>query len=683
MARKYQKKNMDYWNNRSRVQDTIDAANASLPVAEDDFKPEFHGESLISFEKAVGSSRLRSSSGSRSSAKRNTITGDTVKDRFANIDEGILPWEESRDGVGIRDAIVLTQKAYHNFPVFKQTIDLLSEFTNTDLYFEKGTGSAKSRKFIESWWEKIKLHDLKDQFFREYWRSSNVFPYAIEATVKKESVQAFVETAAAAIRKKHIPIKYLMLNPADIQTGESIYFGDNAYVKVLTSFEIAKLADPKTKKEEELYNSLPEDVKDQIKRVNSGVNTQIINEEVLLPLDIHKLHPVFAKKQDYEPMAVPMGFGVLDDLNKKAELKKVDQAISRAVENVILLVTSGAEKDKGGVNHANLEALNEVFRNKSVGRVLVADYTTQAEFVIPDLKKVLGKEKYEVLNQDIREGLNNILLGESKYADTEIKLKIFLQRIEEARERFIKDFMQPEVDRLCKMFGFRQTPKIEFAKKDVMNYEELQRLITRMIELGIMTPKEGMDVIHQGKFPTSKELGQDQKKFVKEREDGYWSPLANGGNVGKDEESDVQMGGTNNGGGDPKKPTVSASSGGRPTGTAAPKEGAKANREARFSVDSIKKAYDIFEDFSERAFAKYKESLNIKRMTKEKKKVITEICGVILQGAEANEWDTLLEGGIKNPNTLMTLGVKPDVLDIAAEFDLSIDAAALLYHSEK
>ena len=61
-----------------------------------------------------------------------------------------------------------------------------------------------------------------------------------------------------------------------------------------------------------------------------------------------------------------------------------------------------------------------------MGRILVSDYTTKAEFIIPDIQKVIGPAKYEVVNQDIKEGLQNIILNQEKFASTEIKAQMFL-----------------------------------------------------------------------------------------------------------------------------------------------------------------------------------------------------------------------------------------------------------------
>ena len=153
-----------------------------------------------------------------------------------------------------------------------------------------------------------------------------------------------------------------------------------------------------------------------------------------MELDPDRLLYSFYKKQDYEPFAIPFGFPVLDDINWKMELRKIDQAIVRTVENVILLITMGNEPDKGGINPHNLKAMQELLKNESVGRALVADYTTKAEFVIPDLKKVIGTEKYAIVNEDIREGLQNVIVGNEKFANTQIKAEIFLERLKESRK---------------------------------------------------------------------------------------------------------------------------------------------------------------------------------------------------------------------------------------------------------
>ena len=68
---------------------------------------------------------------------------------------------------------------------------------------------------------------------------------------------------------------------------------------------------------------LPEEVKKQINDINvSSANG------LKIPLDMERVITVFYKKQDYEPYGVPMGYPVLEDIDAKSELKKMDMAIA-------------------------------------------------------------------------------------------------------------------------------------------------------------------------------------------------------------------------------------------------------------------------------------------------------------------------------------------------------------------
>ena len=209
---------------------------------------------------------------------------------------------------------------------------------------------------------------------------------------------------------KVIPARYVLLNPADIQMQGCSSFAEGRYSKVVTDYELERLRKPYTEEDKEVLDSLDPKTREAILKRRQAF--------LLLPLDPEKMIVVFYKKQPYEPFAVPMGFPVLDDINVKAEMKKMDMAVLRTMQQAILLVTMGAEPDKGGINQRNLLAMQKLFQNESVGRVLIADYTTKAEFVVPRIADLLDPRKYQIVNEDIQVGLNNILTsGGEKYAN--------------------------------------------------------------------------------------------------------------------------------------------------------------------------------------------------------------------------------------------------------------------------
>ena len=654
MPRPYKKKNNDYWTSLSKGNDESQIKSSNSSLLQATFTPDLIDEPLYVYQESKAS-RL-TGSGDKTSRKKNQIATRTPTERFNNIAQGILPYEYSADFVGVKDAIVLCQKAYFNIPVFKSTLDLLSEFADSDLYLDPKTGNASSRKFVEAWFKKIRLFDLKEQFFREYYRSGNVFLYKLESALAAKTIKGFGLSNASKV-----PVKYIVLNPADIVANEALSFGSYKYAKILTPFELTRLKKRKTAEEKELYNSLPADVKKQI-----DTNGNFTTKEISIELKTDILFAVFYKKQDYEPMSVPMGFAVLDDLNKKMELKNVDQAIARSIENVILLITMGADPDKGGINAANINAMQELLKNKSVGRVLVSDYTTKAEFIFPDLRKVIGKEKYEVLNKDIEQGLNNILLGESKYSDTGLKLKIFFQRLEEARARFLNDFLQKEIDAVCKSVGYIKPPKAKFIKKDVIAAEDLRKLTTRRMELGILTPEQGMDTIHKGEFPQAEDLKEKQVQYKTDREDGYYLPLVSTQLLMPEHDgSNISQKGATTGG----------PSGGRPVGAS------KASEET-YSTDNLLSLLNKIQSLESKAANLYKEKLSVKSLKKDQKANISKVCEKVVLNSKIDEWENKVKAIVDNSSALLKMDIHPDILSIAAKHGLADYPAALLFHSK-
>ena len=67
------------------------------------------------------------------------------------------------------------------------------------------------------------------------------------------------------------------------------------------------------------------------------------------------------------------------------------------------------------------------------------------------------------MNEDIKEGLQNVIVGQERYASTMVKAEIFLERLKEARSAFLHDFLQPQVKMICKSLGFRKYPIVKFS----------------------------------------------------------------------------------------------------------------------------------------------------------------------------------------------------------------------------
>jgi hypothetical protein len=648
--RKYTKKS-DYWNKFNKAAAKPQDLISSLEIGQE-WEPEFGGEPIYTSD----ASYARTSSSGKTSARRNTTHYGPKKYKYSNIAGGLLPYEHSAEGIDVRDSIELCQKAYANVAIFRNTIDIMSEFANSDIHLEGG--SKKSRDFIYKWFQHVKMWNLKDQFFREYYRSGNVFFYKVDGKLKIEDFKK-INQIYGSLKPGQIPIKYILLNPYDIVLEKSTSYKDGKYKKILSEYELERLKNPKNDYDKEVYENLPQETKDDIKK-GSWNSTGIS-----ILLEPEKLRYSFYKKQDYEPFAVPFGFAVLDDINFKLELKKIDQAICRTIENVILLITMGAAPDKGGINPNNIKAMQSLFQNESIGRALVADYTTKAEFVIPDINKVIGPDKYKIINEDIKEGLQNVIVGDERYANTQVKAKIFLERLKESRNAFINDFLQPEIKQICENMGFKNYPSATFQEVDIKDEVQFQRVVTRLMELGVLTPEEGIESIKTGIYPNSKDLDGAQEKFVESRQKGFYNPLVGG--VPMIDEGD---------GGQEKQPPAEP---GRPVGA---KEGVEAS-ENLFSRKEIQKTIHKIEKFRQSSMSSARKILKKKRLSKDHKSLIDSLVESVVISKEVEEWGGCVESCLKDFDKIADLPAMAEVLNLSVEHGLEVYPSAILYHSKK
>ena len=600
----------------------------------------------------------------QSSRTRRNVGGQIERtNKFENIDNGLVPFKYSKgvnnkSSLNVREAVVLCQKAYYNFSVFRNIIDLMTEFSATRLYFTGG--SKKSRNFLEALFKKIDMQSFLDRFFREYYRSGNVFIHRFDTKLQPEDFKKVTQTYGnsrllAQEEDGTLPSRYIVLNPADIQMGGNISFFSGVYHKVLSDYELERLKNPRTEEDKEVYDSLDDETKKALKQRNIGV--------VTIRLEKDKVTPVFYKKQDYEPFSVPMGFPVLEDINWKAEMKKMDMAITRTTNQAILLITMGSELKDGSlnVNQRSIETMQKLFENQSVGKVLVSDYTTQAKFVVPDIASILDPKKYNVVNQDIQMGLNNILIGEEKFANTSIKVQVFIERLKQGRDAFLNQFLIPEIKRVSKTLGFKNYPEPHFQEIELKDKTTWNRVVAQLLQYGILTADEGLEAMNSGRLPEPEESVESQKKFKELRDEGYYNPLI-GGNE-KEEE-------------------------GRPDGSKSPQTTKKISPigentvgKEKFSIDKIKENLLLAQKLESEIQEQLKTKYDNKRVTNKIRSLAEEICQVVMANEMPEQWLEKVEGYIDNPIDTNHNKIS-EVQTIACEHQVDDYLASLLHASK-
>ena len=217
--------------------------------------------------------------------------------------------------------------------------------------------------------------------------------------------------------------------------------------------------------------------------------------------------------------------------------------------------------------------------------------------------------------------------------------------------------------------GLRSYPTVRMKDIDMRDESQLMKVATRLMELGILTPQQGMEMFHNGRFPEADKIGPAQESFVQERQEGFYNPLVGG----------VPMAA-------PTAPTKPDSQpvnktprqAGRPEGsTGIPIADAKYSR-----ADIQATIYEI-DAFVSTAEKKMLKKLKAKKLNDSQGEMLNNLCESIVCAQDKEYWVKTLESCVKDFNKIEKLQTLEKVLSISGDHNLEAYPAAILYHSHE
>lgn len=650
MARKYNKTS-DYWVRRKEASSSTKVQNNFVQVPYDD------NVSIAAWSNDSHYTAVAACGGATSatSSRDNWAPAISQNNLYPNLSAGIMPFAAEGGYYTMQEPIKLAVLAYFNIPLVRNTINLLQDFSCSDLKITCQNKTVKT--FIAKWLESIRIDELMSQFFLEYYRSGNIFLYKFNGKISDDKFDKLKTSFGA--KSDEIPIRYIILDPKQVylQVGPTY---NHSYVRMLSTFELQRLRDPQTPEDKQMLKSFPPDIQKQIKQYSA-------RPWIYAPLDTKRLYYCFYRKMDYEPLAVPMIFPLLNQLEYKLMLQRMDMSLVQTMEQVFLLVTSGERADQYNprTNPRALSNLQAIFKNQAIGRVLVADHTTKAEWKIPDLGELLGKAKYEQVDKDIRDGLGYQFFGEDKFANATVKARLFAEGLKEGRRTFLQSFLLPEIKKICEAMNFKTLPKIDFEKVDLNDKAALQRLYLQMAQLGLLTPQELTEAIETDALPNSVTSVENQKEYKELKEKGLYQPL-------------IQQKGGSGGSGDMGRPQ---GGGGEKT----PKKVGVLKGSAEEYQFDLKKVVDIVPEMAKVQTAvenTYKKQYKLKSLDDAQLSVAQAVAKSIVLNESQDNWLDSVKAYIKEPKDIDN-ELNASILDISTRFETDIWTAIALHKSRK
>jgi hypothetical protein len=260
-----------------------------------------------------------------------------------------------------------------------------------------------------------------------------------------------------------------------------------------------------------------------------------------------------------------------------------------------------------------------------------------------------------------------------------------MDKLNEARRAFLNDFLNREIRRVSTSLGFRNIPVAKFVDIDSKDQTELLRVATRLMELGVVTPQQGLDIFNTGRFPKSEDIGTVQEQFVSERKKGFYNPLVGGvpmiappapklpagakaAGLAQPPSSPSNPSQKNN---TPKVP-------GRPIGKKAPSKTIKG-----YSRKNIQEIVAKIEDLTKIIQEEIKTKYNVQELNESQSLIVEQLCEAVVCATEVSEWEGQIKMCVNDIENIQKLHAKDEILEISTEHELTIYPSAILYHSNK
>lgn len=407
------------------------------------------------------------------------ITSRTSKERAAVITRDALsrmsldfaqkdPYTEDPKG-SFKRAI----KYYYTDPLVGSSINILANLSKKG--FENDIDDPNIKQFYDTWTFDVGFDELLDWVYLDFFKVGHVTTYKVLAKYepkvsylspipgkKPKVVKSAVMKKESAAKKNiwskgHMPVAYTVLNPELVSINGNLLFNKTSVALTPPPELRDLLRKPKgelTEDEKALIKALPSDLKRAAERGGE------------FNLDSRLVGQITYRKQPYERYARPKTLRIFDTIEYKNALRQADLSTLDGITNYILKITIGSD-EYPVVAQAELEAIGALFNTPSKATDVVWNHTLKVEKIVsPEIDKILGKGKYEQVNEDMTTGLaitRSILdgSGDINAAEVDLLVKGLMEEINYAR-RQVTRWIYKEYQQIAEAMGFDRFPRVRW-----------------------------------------------------------------------------------------------------------------------------------------------------------------------------------------------------------------------------
>jgi hypothetical protein len=409
----------------------------------------------------------------------------------------------------IQDQMKLCFKLYKYESILSTAIDIMEEFSITQLFIDKLEGPSKV--LIDFWAKYVNVanknvdHSLKALLHRvaiSMLIYGNVFPYAIWRSFDIGG------------RTYQLPMDVVLLNPLDMEipedeitlTDKKVYFKLDA--DLVRAFKRRSV--DRTKQDKKLIEGIPPELRKRIDK-NKG----------RIELDFNYLSHIKRKSLDHEPWGIPFLLRTLTVLNRLKSLENLDQDTLDGIINRIVFIKVG---DPADPRQDEVNAVKNAMANPTQSMYLVVGPHLEKEEISSDTALLNLADRYEEIKTHLFDCLGiPINLFSGRYTAQGNRDSIAILALQERLEGIRDTLILWTSKVITQILGANKfdnlVPTVSWSKLQLKDPEAVREYVTSFFDRGILSIKSatreaGYDIDTERAARIEERLGGDDITFM-------------------------------------------------------------------------------------------------------------------------------------------------------------------------
>jgi hypothetical protein len=425
-----------------------------------------------------------------------TITRDYVQRTNLDLGKSDPYTEEPRES--FRRAI----RYYYVDPLVGSATNLLASLAKKG--FENDIDDEDIKHFYDVWTFDVRFDEVLEWIFLDLFKVGHVSTYKVLAKYEprvsflspipgkksKNSEKGEVAAKKNIWSKGHLPVAYTVLNPLLVTINGNLLF-DKVSTALTPPPELRELlkktGSELSEEEKELIKALPPDLKAAAEKGGEYV------------LDSRLVGHITYRKQPYERYAKPRTTRIFDSIEYKNALREADLSTLDGISNYILKITIGND-EYPVTSQTELESVAQLFNTPSKSFDVVWNHTLEIEKIVsPEIDKILGKGKYEQVNDDMTTGLaiSRSLLdggGGMNAAEVDLLIKGLMEEINYAR-RQVTRWIYREYQQIAEAMGFERFPKIRWSFPSILDTILYMNVLAQLVDRRMLSYRTALEAL--------------------------------------------------------------------------------------------------------------------------------------------------------------------------------------------